>query len=68
MLKALIRYLFFTVPGTFLRGLEFVLFDREEIVSSGFTVQDQENKALEERRILLEHLERCRKQIYKKGK
>lgn len=67
MIKALIRYLFFSMPQVFIRGLEFILFDKDEIIATAFTVQDQYNKTVEERRILLEHLERCRRQIYKKG-
>lgn len=66
MLKALIRFIFFTSIGSFIRGLEFIIFDKEEIISTGFTVQDQYNKRLEERRILIEYLENCRRQIYKK--
>lgn len=61
MLKALIRFIFFTSIGSFIRGLEFIIFDKEEIISTGFTVQDQYNKRLEERRILIEYLENCRR-------
>ena len=68
MIKALLRYIFFSIPAIFIRGLEFILFDREEIVDIRLLVQDQYDKAAEERRILLEHLENCRRQIYKKGK
>lgn len=56
------------MPSSFLRGLEFIIFDREEIISTGYTVQDQEDKAIKERKVLLEHLERCWKEVRKKGK
>lgn len=61
MLRALLRYLFFTVPEYFLRGLEFILFDADEINNVYFTVQEQENKDIKERRVLLNYLEKCRR-------
>ena len=67
MLKAILRYLFFIIPSSFLRGLEFIIFDKEEVISAHFVVQDQYDKEIEKRKILLEHLERCRKQVFKKG-
>jgi hypothetical protein len=68
MLRALLRYLLFEVPVGFIKGLSFILFDKEEIMNTSFTVQDQISKEAEENRILVEYLNRCRKQIYKKGK
>lgn len=60
MLRALLRYLFFTVPGIFLRGLEYILFDKNEITFAYFIYQDQENKDKKEHNILLKYLEKCR--------
>ena len=68
MFRALLRYLFFTCPGVFLRGLEFIVFDKEEITQTYFDTEDQKNKQDEENRILINYLEQCRKQIYKRGK
>lgn len=60
MLKALLRYLFFTAPGIFRRGLEFVLFDKVEITSAYFIYQEQEDKDKKEHNILIKYLEKCR--------
>ena len=45
MLRALLRYLLFEVPVGFLKGLAFIIFDKDEIVGTHFTVEDQKNKA-----------------------
>ena len=68
MLRALLRYLLFEVPVGFIKGLAFIIFDKDEIVGTHFTVEDQKNKAEMENKILVDYLNRCRKQIYKKGK
>ena len=60
MLKALLRYLFFTTPGIFRRCLEFVLFDKVEITSAYFIYQEQEDKDKKEHNILIKYLEKCR--------
>jgi hypothetical protein len=68
MIKALLRYIFFIIPSYLIRGLEFILFDKEQVVDLRLFTQDRVDKREEERRILLEHLENCRRQVYKKGK
>jgi hypothetical protein len=68
MLRALLRYLLFEVPVGFIKGLSFIIFDKDEIIGTHFTVDDQVDKAAEENRILVNYLNRCRKQVYKKGK
>ena len=68
MFRALIRFLFFEIPLSVLSGLSYIFFDGDEIIGCGFKVQDQINKRDKENKVLVDYLNRCRKQVYKKDK
>lgn len=62
MIYALIRYLFFEIPSAFIRGLTFIIFDKEEIISTSFTCR-RRRKPINKKAILEHYLERRRKQV-----
>ena len=68
MIKALIRFILFEIPAAICCGLTYIILDKKEIVNTEFYTKDQNNKQIEQRRILLEYLESCHKQVYKRGK
>ena len=62
MIGALIRYVLFEIPSAFLRGLVFIIYDKEEIVGTAFTVR-RRRKRIDKQKILADYLELCRKQV-----
>lgn len=68
MIYALIRYILFEIPSAFLRGLVFIIFDKEEIIGTAFTVR-RRRKPIDKQAILVNYLENCRRQVQdEKGK
>ena len=62
MIYALIRYLLFEIPSAFLRGLAFILFEKDEITGAVFTCR-KIKKPINKQAIITKYLERCRKQV-----
>lgn len=67
MLRAILRFLIIS-HISFLNGLVWVLFDRGEITGIEFYVVEQKSKKKNEQDVLLKHLKKCQKQVYKKEK
>ena len=67
MFRALLRYLLFEVPTAFISGLTYILFEREEIISTQFKVRKQKRSDFK-RRILIDYLEKCYRQVYESEK
>jgi hypothetical protein len=67
MLRALLRYLLFEVPIAFISGLSYILYEREEIISTQFKVRKQKRSDFK-RRILVDYLEKCYKGVYESEK
>ena len=67
MFRALLRYLLFEVPIAFISGLTYILYEREEIVSTQFKVRKQKRSDFK-RRILIDYLDKCYRQVYESEK
>lgn len=67
MIYALLRYLFIEVPAAFLKGLGFVIFDKDEIIGTTFICR-RIRKPIDKNAILAEYLERCRKLVQEEDK
>lgn len=67
MLRALLRYLLFEVPIAFVSGLTYILYEREEIISTQFKVRKQKRKDFK-KRVLVDYLDRCYKQVHESEK
>ena len=67
MLRALLRFILFEIPITFISGLTYILYDREEIISTQFKVRKQKRKDFK-RRVLADYLDKCYKEVYESEK
>lgn len=67
MLRALLRYLLFEVPIAFVSGLTYILYEREEIISTQFKVRKQKRKDFK-KRVLVDYLDKCYKQVHESEK
>ena len=67
MFRALLRFILFEMPITFISGLTYILYDREEIISTQFKVRKQKRSDFK-RRILIDYLEKCYRQVYESEK
>ena len=67
MIRALLRYLLFEVPIAFISGLSYILYEREEIISTQFKVRKQKRSDFKHR-ILIDYLEKCYRQVYESEK
>jgi hypothetical protein len=67
MFRALLRYLLFELPTAFISGLTYILFEREEIISTQFKVRKQKRSDFK-RRILIDYLDKCYRQVYESEK
>ena len=67
MFRALLRYLLFEVPIAFVSGLTYILYEREEIVSTQFKVRKQKRKDFR-RRVLVDYLAKCYKEVHESEK
>ena len=63
MLRALLRFILFELPIAFISGLTYILYEREEIISTQFKVRKQKRGDFK-RRILVDYLDKCYRQIY----
>lgn len=67
MLRALLRFILFEIPITFISGLTYILYDREEIISTQFKARKQKRKDFK-RRVLADYLDKCYKEVYESEK
>jgi hypothetical protein len=67
MLRALLRFILFEMPITFISGLTYILYDREEIISTQFKVRKQKRSDFK-RRVLIDYLDKCHKEVYESEK
>jgi hypothetical protein len=67
MLRALLRFILFEMPITFISGLTYILYDREEIISTQFKVRKQKRSDFK-RRVLADYLDKCYKEVYESEK
>lgn len=67
MFRALLRYLLFEVPIAFISGLSYILYEREEIISTQFKVRKQKRSDFK-RRVLVDYLDKCHRQVYESEK
>ena len=67
MLRALLRYLLFEVPLAFLSGITYILYEKEEIISTQFKVRKQKRKDFR-RRVLVDYLDKCYRQVHESEK
>ena len=67
MLRALLRFILFEMPITFISGLTYILYDREEIISTQFKARKQKRKDFK-RRVLADYLDICYKEVYESEK
>ena len=67
MLRALLRFILFEMPITFISGLTYILYDREEIISTQFKARKQKRKDFK-RRVLVDYLDKCYRQVYESEK
>lgn len=67
MLRALLRFILFEMPITFISGLTYILYDREEIISTQFKARKQKRKDFK-RRVLADYLDKCYKEVYESEK
>ena len=67
MFRALLRYLLFEVPIAFISGLTYILYEREEIISTQFKVRKQKRSDFK-RRVLVDYLDKCYRQVYESEK
>jgi len=63
MFLALIRFILFETPSAFLRGLAFIIFDKEEIIGERFDCR-RLRKKINKEQILKNYLEKCYKQLH----
>ena len=55
------------MPITFISGLTYILYDREEIISTQFKARKQKRKDFK-RRVLADYLDKCYKEVYESEK
>lgn len=67
MLRALLRFILFEMPITFISGLTYILYDREEIISTQFKARKQKRKDFK-RRVLADYLDKCYREVYESEK
>ena len=67
MLRALLRFILFEIPITFISGLTYILYDREEIISTQFKARKQKRKDFK-RRVLADYLDKCYREVYESEK
>lgn len=67
MLRAIIRFLFFVTPISFMSGLSFILFDNEEVIGTALKTQERRNPLKFRQKVLKHYLERCYKQVHEGG-
>jgi hypothetical protein len=67
MIKTIIRFLLFEAI-LFIDGLILTFFEKKTLVSYQFFVVDTKKQPSEEQQILVNYLNKCRKQVYKEGK
>lgn len=64
MIIALLRFIFFIMPTAFLSGLSWILFDRQEILNTNFSVRRLRDKQYKDK-ILKDYLEKCYRKVHK---
>ena len=67
MFRALLRFILFELPTAFISGLTYILYEREEIISTQFKVRKQKRSDFK-RRILVDYLDKCYRQVYESEK
>ena len=67
MFRALLRFILFEMPITFISGLTYILYDREEIISTQFKARKQKRKDFK-RRVLADYLDKCYREVYESEK
>ena len=67
MLRALLRFILFEMPITFISGLTYILYEKEEIISTQFKVRKQKRKDFK-RRVLIDYLDKCYREVHESEK
>lgn len=67
MFRALLRFILFELPIAFISGLTYILYEREEIISTQFKVRKQKRSDFK-RRVLVDYLDKCYRQVYESEK
>ena len=67
MFRALLRFILVELPTAVISGLSYILYEREEIISTQFKVRKQKRSDFK-RRILVDYLDKCYRQVYESEK
>ena len=67
MLRALLRFLLFEMPIAFISGITYILYEKEEIISTQFKVRKQK-RADFRKRVLVDYLNKCYREVHKSEK
>ena len=67
MFRALLRFILLEMPIAFLSGLTYILYDREEIISTQFKARKQKRKDFK-RRVLADYLDKCYREVHESEK
>ena len=67
MIRALIRFIFIQHLRNFLTGLEFIIFDNEEIIGCHYQCRRVRNKNFKSR-VLQDYLDKCFNIVHKEEK
>ena len=62
MFRALLRFLLFEMPIAFVSGITYILYEKEEIISTQFKVRKQKRKDFR-RRVLIDYLDKCYREV-----
>ena len=62
MLRALLRFILFEMPIAFISGITYILYEKEEIISTQFKVRKQKRKDFR-RRVLIDYLDKCYREV-----
>lgn len=65
MIFALIRFIFFVIPISIQSGLNYIFFDGEDVIEVLLQTQKRKDMNAIRRKVLENHLEKCRRQVYK---
>ena len=67
MFRALLRFLLFEMPIAFVSGLTYILYEKEEIIETQFTVRKQKQKDFK-KRILVDYFDKCYREVHESEK
>jgi hypothetical protein len=67
MFRALLRFLIFEMPLAFISGITYILYEKEEIISTQFKVRKQKRNDFK-KRVLVDYLDKCYRQVHESEK